>query len=90
MARDGSVSGGRPKGSPNKDNKKFKEALNAMFENNAANMMQWLEQIDDPKDRFDILNKFANYLYPKLSSSNDTVEQKVTVAEFKINGHNKD
>ena len=85
MARDGSVSGGRPKGSVNKDRKIFLDALNDMFVNNAPEMMSWLSKIEDPKDRFDILNKFANYLHPKLSSVESKNETKVVVEAVDIN-----
>lgn len=61
------ASSGRPKGTPNKDTSRFKEALNNLFESNADNMIGWLEQMDEPKERFDVLNKFAEYLYPKLA-----------------------
>lgn len=57
---------GRPKGLPNKETSRFKEALSELFEKNADNMIGWLEQIDEPKERFDILNKFAEFIYPKL------------------------
>jgi hypothetical protein len=58
---------GRPKGVPNKATTKFKEALNKLFEDNADQMMIWLAEVKDPKDRFDILAKFSDYLYPKLA-----------------------
>ncbi len=60
---------GRPKGIPNKVTTEFKEGLNKLFEYATPRMVEWLEQIDDPERRFDILSKFANYLYPKLSST---------------------
>lgn len=59
--------GGRTKGSENKVTTKFKEALNKLFEDNSDKMAEWLEQIDAPEKRFDILTKFAEYLYPKLA-----------------------
>jgi hypothetical protein len=58
---------GRPKGVPNKSTTRFKEALNTLFEDNAERMAGWLEQVDNPKDRFDILHKFVEVLYPKLA-----------------------
>lgn len=58
---------GRPKGVPNKSTTRFKEALNQLFECNAEKMMAWLDAVDDPKDRFDILAKFVEVLYPKLA-----------------------
>ena len=61
------VPGGRPKGVPNKATTQFKEALNTLFEYSAPHMVTWLEQIPDAERRFDILAKFAEYLYPKLA-----------------------
>lgn len=58
---------GRPKGVPNKATTRFKTALNLLFEENADKMMGWLEEVNDPKDRFDILSKFVEILYPKLA-----------------------
>jgi hypothetical protein len=63
---------GRVKGSENKTTTKFKEALNTLFEDNADQMMDWLAQIEDPKERFNVLKDFASYLYPKLSSVANT------------------
>lgn len=60
---------GRPKGVPNKATTRFKTALNQLFEQNAEKMGLWLEEIDNPKDRFDVLSKFCNYLYPQLARS---------------------
>ena len=57
---------GRPAGIPNKATTQFKEALNNLLEHSAPSMIEWLGQIDDPAKRFDILSKFAEYIYPKL------------------------
>jgi hypothetical protein len=61
------LNGGRPKGVPNKATTQFKEGLNNLFEYATPQMVTWLEQIDSPERRFDILAKFADYLYPKLA-----------------------
>jgi hypothetical protein len=58
---------GRPKGVPNKATMIFKERLNGLLEHCADDMIKWLEQIDDPKQRFDVLKDFAEYIYPKLA-----------------------
>lgn len=61
------VPNGRPKGVPNKATTRFKEALNTLFEESSDKMIGWLEEVDNPKDRFDILSKFVEVLYPKLA-----------------------
>lgn len=58
---------GRPKGVPNKSTTQFKEALNNLFEVAAPQMVEWLGEIKEPEKRFDVLGKFADYLYPKLA-----------------------
>lgn len=61
------VPNGRKKGVPNKATTRFKEALNTLFEQSSDKMIGWLEEVDNPKDRFDILAKFVEVLYPKLA-----------------------
>lgn len=58
---------GKPVGAISKDTRRFKEALNNMLEYAADDMVSWLEQIEEPKQRFDILKDFAEYIYPKLA-----------------------
>ena len=61
--------GGRPKGVPNKTTTEFKSALNNLLEHAAPQMVEWLGEIKDPEKRFDVLSKFAEYIYPKLARS---------------------
>jgi len=60
---------GRAKGQENYTTKEFKEQLNNLLEWSAPKMRNWLEQIaeDSPEKAFDILSKFAEYIYPKLA-----------------------
>ena len=58
---------GRPKGVPNKATTQFKEALTKLFDYAAPQMVAWLEEIDSPERRFEVLSKFADYLFPKLA-----------------------
>jgi len=58
---------GKPVGTVSKDTRRFKEALNNMLEYAADDMVSWLEQIEEPKQRIDILKDFAEYIYPKLA-----------------------
>ena len=74
---------GRPKGVPNKATTKFKEALNTLFEKSSDDMVKWLEEIERPEDRFAVLAKFVDLLYPRLARSDNTVtvNAKETVLE---------
>lgn len=58
---------GRPKGMKNKATTEFKEQLNKLLETASPFMVQWLQEIEDPYKRFDVLSKFAEYIHPKLS-----------------------
>jgi len=60
------TNGGRKKGVQNKATLEFKQALTNLFDYAAPEMVDWLKQVDSPERRFDILSKFADYLFPKL------------------------
>lgn len=72
---------GRIKGEPTKDTKRFKEALNGLLEHCADDMILWLGEIKDPKQRFDVLKDFAEYIYPKLSraESKQDIKQELII-----------
>ena len=57
---------GRKAGVPNKATQEFKAHLNDLMEQAAPDMVKWLNEVEDPVKRFDILSKFAEYIYPKL------------------------
>ena len=59
--------GGRPPGTPNKDKKTFREAINFLLEHSQDQFINWLEQIEDPKDRFNVIKDLAEYAYPKYA-----------------------
>ena len=63
---------GRPKGLPNKSTVEFKQSLQALLDYAAPSMVKWLEEIDDPFKRFDVLSKFAEYVHPKLGRTEVT------------------
>ena len=60
---------GKKKGTMNKATRDFKEALNAMLQNNAENIAEWLQEVamEDPARALDQLGKFAEFVYPKLA-----------------------
>jgi hypothetical protein len=57
----------RPKGSENKAKKTFREAINHLLENSQDQFIEWLAQIEDPKDRFNVIKDLAEYAYPKYA-----------------------
>lgn len=72
---------GKKKGTVSKDTSRFKEALNVLFEENADNMITWLAEIESPEKRFDILSKFAEFIYPKLArnENDNSGEQTINI-----------
>ena len=66
---------GRPKGSPNKVTKEFRETVKQLLEDNAENVGLWLTQVaagtedtkPDPKGALDMLSKLAEFASPKLA-----------------------
>lgn len=68
MPRGGKKSNaGRKKGVPNKTTMQFKEGVNKMIEYATPQMVQWLSEIENPKDRMDLIYKFAQFGYPLLA-----------------------
>ena len=73
---------GRPKGSPNKVNKEFRDTVRLLLEGNAANVTKWLKQVaegdekiglkPDPAKAFELLSKVAEFAAPKLTRSEHT------------------
>ena len=81
-------SAGRPKGEPNRATTEFKEALNTLLDYAAPSMVKWLEEIEDPFKRFDVLSKFAEYVHPKLGRTEHTGkdgEAIKTISEINVN-----
>ena len=66
---------GRPKGSPNKVTKQFRDTIQQLLDNNAENVEIWLTQVaigddenkPDPKGALDMLAKLAEFAAPKLA-----------------------
>jgi hypothetical protein len=52
---------------PNKVTREFKEAVTQFVNLNQERFGEWLEQIESPKDRFDVVIKLAEYAYPKYA-----------------------
>lgn len=60
---------GRPKGCQSKTTTRFKQALNDLLETSSEDMLAWLSEIDDPRERFGVLRDFAEFIHPKLARS---------------------
>ena len=73
---------GRVKGAPTKQTARFKEALNELLESQADKMVEWLQEIDDPKQRFDVLKDFAEYIHPKLARSEIKHEGEISIGKL--------
>lgn len=66
---------GRPKGSPNKVTKQFRDTIQQLLDNNAENVEKWLTEVatgsddvkPDPKGALDMLAKLAEFAAPKLA-----------------------
>jgi hypothetical protein len=63
---------GRTKGSANKSTKEIREAYQAFVESNIPEFQTWLQNIDDPAKRFDIIVKMSEYFVPKLNRTEVT------------------
>lgn len=75
---------GRPKGSPNKVTKQFRDTIQQLLENNAENVEIWLTQVaigddsnkPDPKGALDMLAKLAEFAAPKLARTEVVGDEK--------------
>lgn len=75
---------GRPKGSPNKVTKQFRDTIQQLLENNSENVEIWLTQVaigddsnkPDPKGALDMLAKLAEFAAPKLARTEVVGDEK--------------
>ncbi len=60
---------GKPKGTPNKSTRQFKEVMAALLESNEANFESWIKRIakKNPRAAYDLLMKSAEFVAPKLN-----------------------
>lgn len=76
----GKKTGGRTKGTPNKATKEFRETVQQLLEDNAANVGRWLHMVaeghdDEPADpgkALDLMAKLAEFAAPKLARTEVT------------------
>jgi hypothetical protein len=78
--------GGKVKGTPNKDTSEIKLAFKQLIENNLDNLTAWLEQVaeDNPDKALKIIHDLAEYVLPKLArtdltSSDDSMKPQVNI-----------
>lgn len=84
---------GRPKGSPNKVTKEFRETVKQLLEDNAENVGIWLTQVatgtddskPDPKGALDILSKLAEFASPKLARTELTGDKENPIIVQTVN-----
>lgn len=66
--------GGRQKGTQNKDTKKLRERVDSLLDDNWDKVVNDLKELN-PKERIDTYLKLLEYSLPKLSRSEQSVDQ---------------
>lgn len=70
----GHKTGGRQKGTPNKNTVSVREAIAVFAEDNVGKLQEWLDKIggDDPVKAADLYVRLLEYHVPKLARSEHT------------------
>ena len=63
---------GRPKGLQNKSTANAREAIARFIDGNMERVLEWIEQIDDPRDRVKCVTDLLEYHVPKLARTEHT------------------
>ena len=72
---------GRPKGSVNKSSNEIRETFQLLLSNNLEKIQDDLNELE-AKDRIQLLLSLANYILPKLRSTEYTGEQPEITIDF--------
>ena len=67
---------GRPKGSPNKSTQAIKDAFQCFVEDNLPKLQEMFDEISRPQDKLAFIKELSEYIVPKLSRTEATVEVK--------------
>jgi len=59
--------GGRQRGTPNKDNAALKDWVSALIDNNRSQLERDLKKLS-PKDRWMVIERLMNYTLPKMQN----------------------
>ena len=67
--KNGNKTGGRKKGTANKQTVEIRGAYQLLIENNLGNLKKWIEEIaeENPEKAIDVIIKLSEYVVPKLS-----------------------
>lgn len=70
---------GSRKGIPNKSTARVRAAVSRIAEQNIDKVQDWIEAIDDPKQRLDLFIRLLEYHIPKLARVESKVEVEAEV-----------
>jgi hypothetical protein len=65
---------GRPKGVPNKSTAAIKNAFQCFVEDNLPKLQSMFDEIERPQDKLAFIKELSEYVLPKLSRTEATVE----------------
>ena len=72
---------GRKKGVPNRSTSQIRDSFQMLLENNLEGLQQDLDELES-KDRIQLLLSLANYILPKLRSTEYIGEQQEITIDF--------
>ncbi|MFZ4740073.1 MAG: hypothetical protein ACOYLE_02795 [Bacteroidales bacterium] len=69
-------SGGRKKGTPNKNTKEIKEAINLIISNNIETLQTDIDSLE-PKDRLQFIEKLLKYCIPVMQKNEMDINSEI-------------